>query len=108
MKKLLLLLALFAISCEKKSEPYPVKVISEDLIFSDSLYSFYRFTLRNESDAIVDSFKVTVSLYEDGLQIVETRKYRDELVPYEEAIIAIVFEYAIKNDSNVTFKYRFE
>lgn len=108
MKKLLLLLALFAISCEKKSEPFPVKVIGERLEFSDDTYSFYAFTFRNESDAIVDSFTVGVSLYEDGLQATETRTYRDELVPYEEFTTGIVFEYPILNDSNVTFKYKFK
>ena len=108
MKKLLLLLALLAISCDKKEEAFPVKVLSDELIFSDSVYSFYLFTFRNESDAIVDSFHVTISLYENTLQATETRVYRDELVPFQEARIAIVFSYPIENDSNVTFKYKFK
>ena len=108
MKKLLLLLALFAISCDKKEEAFPVKVLSEELIFSDSVYSFYLFTFRNENDAIVDSFRVTVSLYENTLRAQETRVYREELVPYQECKISIVFSYPIQNDSNVTFKYKFK
>lgn len=108
MKTLLLLLALFAISCDKKEEAFPVKVISEELIFSDENTSFYLFTFRNEGGGIVDSFKVTVSLYENGLQATETRRYIDELVPYEEAQIAIVFNYPIVNDNAVTFKYKFK
>ncbi len=108
MKKLLLLLALLAISCEKKSEPFPIRVIGESLEFLDDTYSFYVFTFRNESDAIVDSFTVTISLYENGLQASETLTYRDELVPYDETMVGIVFVYPILNDSNVTFKYKFK
>lgn len=108
MKKLILLIALFALSCDKKEEPSPIKVISEEFILSDSVFSFYVFKFRNESDSIVDSFTVSISLYEDGLRATETRTYRDELVPYEECAMGIVFEYPIKDNLNVYFKCKFK
>lgn len=108
MKKLLLLLALFAISCEKKSEPFPVKVISESLEFRDDIRSWYLFTFRNEGDGIIDSFTVTIQLYEDGLQATDSRVVREELVPFQTTSRLVGFEYSVKNDSDVTFKYKFK
>jgi hypothetical protein len=109
MKALIFFSIFLLISCGEKEETFPVKVIGEELLHNDPLNGcFYLFTFRNEGDAIVDSFKVDISLYEDGLQVTSSRNVREELVPFASTVRSVFFPYVIKNDSNVSFKYRFK
>ena len=109
MKNLIILFAvLLIVSCSDKKESDPIKVIFHELEFQDSQYSLYHFTARNESDAIVESFTIETSLFQDGSFIMkDTRTINAELVPFQTVDYGVVFEFATI-DSLVTFKYKFK
>lgn len=108
MKTLLFLSAFIFISCTK-DEPNPLKMIGSKFELAVEGYgTIYTFTARNEGDSIIDSFTVAITLIDSG----DTKEtvvydYPFELVPFEEGQFYTRFNYMVKNDSSVTFKYRF-
>lgn len=110
MKALFFLSAFIFISCTGKDEQSPLKMIGSKLELSAEGYgTVYTFTARNEGDSIIDSFTVAITLIDSG----DTKEtinydYPFELVPFEEGQFFARFNYVVKNDSSVTFKYRFE
>lgn len=107
MKHVFLLLALLVMSCEKDEKESPIKIIGHELLISGEGYgSLYRFTARNEGDAIVDSFTVFVTMVIDG-ENVETSsgKCLEETIPFQTQQVLIRFQYVVTTEA-VEFRYK--